>query len=72
MTNDPDLIPMKWINKTLEMRELDLLDDKKEELVAILMDLIMYQNVDLISNAFTLLNDIYSLKIVMVHYLKNI
>lgn len=72
MANDPDLIPMKWINKTLEMRELDLLDDKKEELVAILMDLIMYQNVDLISNAFTLLNDIYSLKIVMVHYLKNI
>jgi hypothetical protein len=40
--------------------------------VAILMDLIMYENVDLISSAFLLLNDTYSHKIALVHYLKNI
>lgn len=70
---DPKLLPLEWIETILnENKEIDILCESKENLVAILLDSLMYENVEFISNGFTLLNQVYSHKILFLSYLKDI
>jgi hypothetical protein len=51
-----ELLPLKWMDEILEKTEFDILEKHKRNLVAIIMDLLMYQNMKVVDRSFTLFN----------------
>ena len=49
-----------------------MLAEYEDILVAILMDQLLYENMDLVDKAFKLFNQLFSEKISLFNYLKNI
>lgn len=50
-----DTLVIKWMNKAFEDKLLDLERISTKDFVCILLDLILYENEDLVNNAFKLL-----------------
>lgn len=58
--NANDALVIKWMNTAFEDKMLDLERISARDFVCILIDLILYENEDLVNNAFKLLVKFFS------------
>jgi hypothetical protein len=54
------------------LKDCNVLADFENILVAILMDLLLYDNMEMVDEAFKLFNEMFSKKILLMNYLKNV